>query len=138
MLSADAEAYRVQKSADALAYSTEKQAEAEARRIKIIAESLSNPEGMMDAAGGGVVVVFLCILIFCVCFGSFVLLVFMLRSHAGETAVKLLLSQQYINQFGKLAKETTTLIIPQNLADISSIVAAGAQALKKTIDPNHE
>lgn len=45
MLSADAEAYRVQKAADALAYSTEKQAEAEARRIKIIAESLNGAEG---------------------------------------------------------------------------------------------
>ena len=41
----------------------------------------------------------------------------------GETAANLRVAEKYIAEFGKLAKENNTMIIPANMGDISSIVA---------------
>ncbi len=42
----------------------------------------------------------------------------------GDTAVNLKVAEQYIEAFGKLAKEGNTLIVPNNLGDISSMVSS--------------
>ncbi|MFT6880215.1 MAG: regulator of protease activity HflC (stomatin/prohibitin superfamily), partial [Arcticibacterium sp.] len=42
----------------------------------------------------------------------------------GLEAVQLQVAEQYIEQFGKLAKEGNTLILPSNLTDVGSIVAS--------------
>lgn len=42
----------------------------------------------------------------------------------GINAVNLRIAEQYLQEFGKLAKTNNTLIIPSNLSDIASIVAA--------------
>ena len=47
----------------------------------------------------------------------------------GKDAVNLRIAEQYIIQFGNLAKETNTLILPQNLSDIGGTVAALAKIL---------
>jgi len=41
----------------------------------------------------------------------------------GETAANLRVAEKYVAEFGKLAKENNTMIIPSNMADISSMVA---------------
>ncbi len=41
----------------------------------------------------------------------------------GETAANLRIAEKYIAEFGNLAKENNTMIIPANLGDISSMVA---------------
>ncbi len=41
----------------------------------------------------------------------------------GLEAVNLRIAEQYLNEFGKLASANNTMIIPSNLADISSIIA---------------
>jgi regulator of protease activity HflC (stomatin/prohibitin superfamily) len=41
----------------------------------------------------------------------------------GETAANLRVAEKYIAEFGKLAKENNTMIIPSNMGDISSMVA---------------
>jgi len=41
----------------------------------------------------------------------------------GETAANLRVAEKYIAEFGKLAKENNTMIIPANMGDISSMVA---------------
>lgn len=41
----------------------------------------------------------------------------------GETAANLRVAEKYIAEFGNLAKENNTMIIPANLGDISSMVA---------------
>ncbi len=41
----------------------------------------------------------------------------------GLEAVNLRIAEQYLNEFGKLADANNTMIIPSNLADISSIIA---------------
>lgn len=41
----------------------------------------------------------------------------------GETAANLRVAEKYIAEFGKLAKESNTMIIPANMGDISAMVA---------------
>ena len=47
----------------------------------------------------------------------------------GKDAVNLRIAEQYVIQFGNLAKESTTMIVPQNLSDIGGTVAALAKIL---------
>ena len=42
----------------------------------------------------------------------------------GENAMNLRIAEQYLAEFGKLAKENNTMIIPTNLSDLAGIVAA--------------
>lgn len=48
----------------------------------------------------------------------------------GLDAVNLRIAEQYLGEFGKLAKEGNSLIIPSNLSDISSIVASATKVFK--------
>jgi regulator of protease activity HflC (stomatin/prohibitin superfamily) len=50
----------------------------------------------------------------------------------GSDAVNLRVAEQYIGEFGKLAKEGNTLIIPTNLGEIGGMVAAATSLIKKT------
>jgi len=47
----------------------------------------------------------------------------------GKDAVNLRIAEQYVTEFGKLAKESTTMILPQNLADIGGTVAGLSKVL---------
>jgi regulator of protease activity HflC (stomatin/prohibitin superfamily) len=46
-----------------------------------------------------------------------------LRSPGGDAAMQLRIAEQYIREFGKLAKEGNTFVVPSNLSDIASIIA---------------
>lgn len=48
----------------------------------------------------------------------------------GNEAVNLKVAEQYVEAFGQLAKESTTLIMPANVADIGSLVSAGMTIVK--------
>jgi regulator of protease activity HflC (stomatin/prohibitin superfamily) len=48
----------------------------------------------------------------------------------GKEAVSLRIAEQYVAEFGKLAKESTTLILPAELANIGSAVAAFSKILE--------
>lgn len=50
----------------------------------------------------------------------------------GTEAVNLRIAEQYLTEFGKLAKENNTMIIPSNLSDISSILAATTKVITKS------
>lgn len=50
----------------------------------------------------------------------------------GKDAVNLRVAEQYIREFGNLAKETNTLIIPSDLSDIAGMVGAATSLLKNT------
>jgi len=41
------------------------------------------------------------------------------------------LAEQYISQFGNLAKTNNTIIMPSNVADIASIVATAMSTVKE-------
>ncbi len=47
-----------------------------------------------------------------------------ITAEGGTSAVNLRIAEQYLAEFGKLAKENNTMIIPSNLSDIAGIVAA--------------
>jgi regulator of protease activity HflC (stomatin/prohibitin superfamily) len=50
----------------------------------------------------------------------------------GHEAANLDVAKRYIDQFGHLAKENNTMIIPSNLTDVSSVVATAMATLKHT------
>ena len=53
-----------------------------------------------------------------------------LKEEGGEAAMKLRVAEDYVTQFGKLAKESNTLVVPANLADISSMIALATSIVK--------
>ncbi|MDR1166274.1 MAG: paraslipin [Deltaproteobacteria bacterium] len=52
-----------------------------------------------------------------------------IRSTGGEDAVSLRIVENYLNEFGKLAKTANSMIIPSNVIDLASVVAVGKQVL---------
>jgi len=52
----------------------------------------------------------------------------------GLNAVNLRIAEQYLNEFGKLAKTNNTLIIPSSLTDIAGIVATATSVFNETKD----
>ena len=54
-----------------------------------------------------------------------------INSPGGRDAVQLRVAEQYISQFGNLAKTGNTLIIPTNLADISGVIATAMNVVKQ-------
>jgi regulator of protease activity HflC (stomatin/prohibitin superfamily) len=53
-----------------------------------------------------------------------------IQEPGGFEAVQLRVAEQYIQQFGNVAKAGTSLVIPANLADISSLIAAAMTVVK--------
>ncbi|MCF7521038.1 paraslipin [Neisseria sp. ZJ106] len=54
-----------------------------------------------------------------------------LQTPGGNEAVNLKVAEQYVEAFGKLAKESNTLIMPANIADIGSLVSAGLKIVER-------
>jgi len=50
----------------------------------------------------------------------------------GLEAVNLQVAEKYVDALGKLAKENNTMIVPANLADVSSMVAAATSVIRQT------
>jgi regulator of protease activity HflC (stomatin/prohibitin superfamily) len=53
------------------------------------------------------------------------------QNEGGSDAVNLRLAEQYIAEFGKLAKEGTTMVLPSNLADIASVLKMATGVIQK-------
>lgn len=54
-----------------------------------------------------------------------------LESEGGMGAANLRVAEQYIQEFGKLAQRTNTMILPQNASDIAGMVATAMSALEQ-------
>ncbi len=54
-----------------------------------------------------------------------------LNEAGGEAAMQLRVAENYLDQFGNIAKEGNTLVVPANLADISSMIALATNIVKK-------
>jgi regulator of protease activity HflC (stomatin/prohibitin superfamily) len=54
-----------------------------------------------------------------------------INEEGGMNAVNVRIAEQYLNEFGKLAGENNTMIIPSNLSDISSIISTASDVFKK-------
>lgn len=79
------------------------EAEGRAREIELIAEATA--EGLRKIAAA-------------------------IQQPGGQDAVSLRVAEQYVKEFGNLAKETNTLILPAQLADIGGAVAGLTEVLK--------
>ena len=49
----------------------------------------------------------------------------------GQEAVQLRVAEQYIGQFGELAKKSNTIVLPANVADVGSMIALAMKMIKK-------
>lgn len=54
-----------------------------------------------------------------------------ISAHGGLEATQLRVAEQYISQFGHLAKNTNTMIVPANLTDIASMVATATSVIRR-------
>lgn len=54
-----------------------------------------------------------------------------LQTEGGQQAANLRVAEQYVGEFGKLAKESNTLILPSNTTDIASMVSTAMSAINK-------
>jgi regulator of protease activity HflC (stomatin/prohibitin superfamily) len=54
-----------------------------------------------------------------------------IKAQGGFEATQLKVAEQYIAQFGNIAKQGNTLVIPSNLADVSSIIATAMSTIQK-------
>jgi regulator of protease activity HflC (stomatin/prohibitin superfamily) len=59
-----------------------------------------------------------------------------IQQPGGSDAVNLRVAEQYIGEFGNLAKEGNTLIIPSNLSDVGGMVAAATKLIQKDVSPS--
>jgi regulator of protease activity HflC (stomatin/prohibitin superfamily) len=54
-----------------------------------------------------------------------------LTEHGGIEAMQLRIGEEYVRQFGKLAKESTTLVIPGELSDLAAVVSMATSIVRK-------
>ena len=55
-----------------------------------------------------------------------------LNAEGGDKAMQLRVAEDYLDRFGNLAKEGNTLIVPANLSDMSSMIAAATRVVAET------
>ncbi|HKH74859.1 MAG TPA: stomatin-like protein [Vicinamibacterales bacterium] len=58
-----------------------------------------------------------------------------MQDPGGAQAVQLRVAEQYITQFGQLAKESNTLVIPANAADVASMIGVAMRVINTTSAP---
>ncbi len=56
-----------------------------------------------------------------------------LNVEGGDAAMKLRVAEQYVEQFGKIAKEGNTLVIPADLSNVASMVALASRIGTETV-----
>jgi len=58
-----------------------------------------------------------------------------INSSGGFEAVQLRVAEQYIGEFGKLAKSANTLVIPSNLGDVGAMIGMAMSAIRLKSEP---
>ena len=59
-----------------------------------------------------------------------------LAGQGGVEAMQLRIGEEYVKQFGKLAKESNTLIVPANLTDLASVVTMATSIARRGAPPS--
>ena len=54
----------------------------------------------------------------------------------GAQAANLKIAEQYINEFGKLAKSANTLVVPSNLSDVGAMIGLAMSAIRQKAEPS--
>ncbi len=102
---AEGEKQRVIKESEAAKLQQINEAEGEAEAILAVAKATA--EGLRQVAGA-------------------------VSERGGEEAMKLRIAESYVEEFGKLAKESNTLVIPANLSDVASMISLATSILSKS------
>ena len=55
-----------------------------------------------------------------------------INTEGGMNAVNLRIAEQYLDEFGKLAKINNTMIVPADLSDIAGVISSITSVLNKT------
>ncbi|UCF15585.1 MAG: hypothetical protein JSW59_19475, partial [Phycisphaerales bacterium] len=58
-----------------------------------------------------------------------------INEKGGVNAVNLRIAEQYLDEFGKLAKTNNSIIIPSNLSDIAGMIKAASSVIKGNTEP---
>ena len=58
-----------------------------------------------------------------------------LREPGGPEAMQLRVAEAYVAQFGNLAKEGNTLVVPANLTDLASMISLATSVLRSPVSP---
>jgi regulator of protease activity HflC (stomatin/prohibitin superfamily) len=106
---AEGEKQRVIKASEAVQRQQINEAEGEANAIKAIAEATATALRQVATA---------------------------VNEPGGNAAMQLRIAEDYVAQFGNLAKQANTLVIPANLSDISSMISLATSILKQSKDDN--
>ena len=106
---AEGEKQRVIKASEAVQRQQINEAEGEANAIKAIAEATATALRQVATA---------------------------VNEPGGNAAMQLRIAEDYVAQFGNLAKQANTLVIPANLSDISSMISLATSILKQSKDGN--
>ena len=101
---AEGEKQRVIKESEAV--KTQQINEAEGQAAAILAVAVATAEGLRNVASA-------------------------VSIEGGDAAMRLRIAEDYVEQFGNLARESNTLVVPANLSDISSMIALATNILKK-------
>jgi regulator of protease activity HflC (stomatin/prohibitin superfamily) len=59
-----------------------------------------------------------------------------IQQPGGFEAVQLRVAENYLEQFGKLAREGNTMILPATLSDVGSMIALATHIIRKQVMPN--
>ena len=54
-----------------------------------------------------------------------------LCQEGGDEAMQLRIAEQYVAQFGNLAREGNTFVVPANLSEVGSVIALATGMLRK-------
>lgn len=54
-----------------------------------------------------------------------------INSSGGFEAVQLRVAEQYVAEFGKIAKQSSTIVVPSNLADVASFLSVAMNVIRK-------
>ncbi|HYB99652.1 MAG TPA: stomatin-like protein [Candidatus Limnocylindrales bacterium] len=54
-----------------------------------------------------------------------------IQAPGGFEAVQLRVAEQYVSQFGEIAKQSTTMVLPTNMADVGSLLALAMNFIKE-------
>jgi regulator of protease activity HflC (stomatin/prohibitin superfamily) len=58
-----------------------------------------------------------------------------IKVNGGYEAVQLRIAEQYVTQFGELAKKSNTLVLPANVADVGSMIALAMKSIQAAAPP---
>jgi hypothetical protein len=58
-----------------------------------------------------------------------------IQTDGGEKAIQLKVAEQYVESFGKIAKEGNTVIVPADLGNMAGLITAAMQIVGKRPAP---